>query len=209
MFYSHESTGILSVPVSPLGPVGSRYVCTLYVAAWQRTVHQARKLFCEPRILIMYRRQSRLKLWPPSFRSRHHLSTTVVSIQFIKMESTLPLNKDGARILPEGFSPCEDRVIVGARGRKIKQHVGNRRFLELVASELTDYAEADNKTEKSYVLAKVLYTVRRWKGDGLKVGFVKWDPAISRWIAPKDSVARVTVAQVSYTSVQYWLVFNV
>jgi hypothetical protein len=129
------------------------------------------------------------------------------SIHKVKeMESTsLSLTKEGARILPEDFRPCEDCVIVGARGRKAKQHVGNRRFLELVASELNDYAEADNKTEKSYVLAKVLYTVRRWKGDGLKIGFVKWDPVISRWIAPKDSVARVAVAQVSTSSTLQWL----
>jgi hypothetical protein len=104
--------------------------------------------------------------------------------------------KKGARILPEGFRPCEDCVIVGGRGRKVTQHVGNRRFVELVADELTDYAHACNKTEKSYVLAKVLYTVRRWKGDGEKIGFVKWDAALGRWIAPTDGVARVAVAQV-------------
>ena len=113
------------------------------------------------------------------------------------MESTLPTTSDGDRILPEGFQPCEDCVIVGSRCRRSKQHAGNRRFLELVQKELPDYARADNKTEKSYLLSKVMYSVRRWKGDGLKIGFVKWDSKILRWIAPKDSVARVTVAQVS------------
>ncbi|CAB9520943.1 Nitrilase family, member 2 [Seminavis robusta] len=101
---------------------------------------------------------------------------------------------DGSLILPIDFVPSDNEVIIG-RGKKVNAHVGNKRFRSLVQQETQDYADAQDKAQKTLVVSKVLFEVRRWGGDVKNFGFVKWDRRIKRWIAPKDSVARVAVAQ--------------
>ena len=98
----------------------------------------------------------------------------------------------GGTVLDEDFKPDETVVIIG-RGKRIRNHSGNKRFYALIAAELRTYASAPSKTEKSYILAKVLEDIREW--NSRRLGFVKLNPATGRWHSPKDSVARVTVAQ--------------
>lgn len=98
----------------------------------------------------------------------------------------------GGTILGDDFKPNETVVIIG-RGKRIRNHSGNKRFYALIAAELRTYASAPSKTEKSYILAKVLEDIRAWNPQ--RLGFVKLNPATGRWHSPKDSVARVTVAQ--------------
>ena len=98
----------------------------------------------------------------------------------------------GGIVLEEDFKPDETVVIIG-RGKRIRNHSGNKRFYALIAAELRTYAGAPSKTEKSYILAKVLEDIRAWNPQ--RLGFVKLNPATGRWHSPKDSVARVTVAQ--------------
>jgi len=98
----------------------------------------------------------------------------------------------GGRELNEDFKPDDTVVIIG-RGKRIRSHSGNQRFYALIESELATYANAPSKTEKSYILAKVLEDIRNWSVE--RYGFVKLNPTTGRWHSPKDSVARVTVAQ--------------
>lgn len=72
-------------------------------------------------------------------------------------------------------------------------HSGNQRFQDVVREELFNYSRAPSKTEKSFILAKILHQVRRWSKE--RIGFVKHDSKTGRWHAPRDAVARVTVAQ--------------
>ena len=103
-----------------------------------------------------------------------------------------PHHFQGGTVLDEDFSPDETVVIIG-RGKRIRNHSGNKRFYALIQAELANYAHAPSKTEKSYLLAKVLDDIRAWNPQQL--GFVKKNPTNGRWHSPKDSVARVTVAQ--------------
>lgn len=91
--------------------------------------------------------------------------------------------------LPADFTPGPNDVVVG-RGRKIHDLEGNKRMRDIVKSELTAYYEAD-KTEKSYILMRVLRCIRERSAHA----FVKQDPKSGRWLNLTDTLARATLAQ--------------
>lgn len=63
----------------------------------------------------------------------------------------------------------------------------------MVQDELEGYATAPSKTEKTYIVSRCVHKIRQWSKN--RLGFVKQDPKTGRWTAPRDSVARITVAQ--------------
>ena len=95
-------------------------------------------------------------------------------------------------VLPEGYQPTDDVVVIG-RGKMSQNHLGNKRFRDLINRMLHAYANAPGKTEKSYIVSKALHTIRSWHPE--RIGFVKHNSRTGLWHSPKDSVARITVAQ--------------
>ena len=81
-----------------------------------------------------------------------------------------------------------DAVVIG-RGRAIKQHPGNLRFLAIVRSHLPSYSTAPTKTQKSNLIMKILKEVR----SGDNADFIKLVDGVYRPI--EESAARITVAQ--------------
>ena len=91
-------------------------------------------------------------------------------------------------LMPEGFVPSPDDVIIG-RGKKIVAH--NVRFRAIIESELNEYSSAESKALKSSILVRVLAFVREVRGGS----FVKPDTKNGRWISVEDGLARTTIAQ--------------
>ena len=66
-------------------------------------------------------------------------------------------------------------------------HAGNRRFRELVAARLDDYAAGKSKMEKSAIISSIVDQVQeRSGGSG---GFVKRDPVTGQLFEVSDYLA--------------------
>lgn len=100
---------------------------------------------------------------------------------------------NGLRLLPQGFSPSINEVVIG-RGRKVVNHSGNQRFQDLIQSQLREYSKAKSKTSKSAIILRVLMAVKN--GSPADVGgFVKQNARTKRWYALEDASARISTAQ--------------
>ena len=70
-----------------------------------------------------------------------------------------------------------------------------QRFQAVIQSELTHFVDAQSKTEKTYIISRILHQVKGWSGDGQRIGFVKQSPTTKRWYSVPDPVARTNIAQ--------------
>jgi hypothetical protein len=113
-------------------------------------------------------------------------------VQLPSMPLSFTNDKQKAGILPKGFSPGPDHVIIG-RGRRCVNHEGNQRLRKIVKAELKSYVSACSKIEKSAILLRVMRQVKRSNKDN--IGFVKQDLNTGRWSELSDSASRVAVAQ--------------
>jgi len=96
----------------------------------------------------------------------------------------------GMTPMPSGFYPGDFDVIC-ARGKAAKQHPGNQWFRSLVKENLEDYSAAESKLEKSFVVSKIIKTVRkRGTPNG---GFVKKLQA--GWFEVGDRLSREKIGQ--------------
>jgi 3-hydroxyacyl-CoA dehydrogenase len=108
-----------------------------------------------------------------------------------KVNKMIPSSSNA--MLPESFYPTISEVIVG-RGRRIADHVGNKRLHEIVGAFVTEYSAARTKRQKSTILSKIVTVIRT--GSQHNAGFVKKDPNTGRWRTVEDAAARIIVAQV-------------
>eukprot|EP00980_Cylindrotheca_fusiformis_P016012 scaffold4705_cov108-Cylindrotheca_fusiformis.AAC.6 len=93
------------------------------------------------------------------------------------------------RILPQSFTPLASSVIIG-KGKMPAQASGNHRLRYLVDMLVADYANARFKSEKTFIVTRVMQAVQSvCPGGG---GFVKYHS--DRWWEVPDSVAREKIA---------------
>jgi hypothetical protein len=109
-----------------------------------------------------------------------------------KVNNMIPTSSSS--VLPESFYPTVSEVIVG-RGRRIADHVGNKRLHEIVSTFAMEYSAAHTKRQKSAILSKIVTVIRN--DSQHEAGFVKKDPNTGRWRTVEDAAARIIVAQVS------------
>lgn len=93
--------------------------------------------------------------------------------------------------LPETFHPHPYSVVLG-RG-KVNDFIGNRRLKVVVALHLRDYVEAKSRREKSYVVARVMDTIRE-ACVGQEGAFVRCEDGI--WYEVEDRLAREKIGVV-------------
>jgi|Transcript_3628 hypothetical protein len=93
--------------------------------------------------------------------------------------------------LPVEFQPSNYDVICG-RGKSCFNHIGNRRFRVTIDMNLSRYASASSKLEKSLIVMSIVDTVRDNSPRG---GFVKHVVRTSRWYEVGDHLAREKVGQ--------------
>lgn len=88
--------------------------------------------------------------------------------------------------LPTDFTPCPWTVQLG-RGR-CTDSAGNRRMRDIVKTHLDEYSKAPGKLEKSFIVSRVVKTVK----EACPVGaFVKYEKG--KWISVDDRAAREKV----------------
>jgi hypothetical protein len=76
----------------------------------------------------------------------------------------------GMRPLGPNFTGPGPYDVVCARGSEARNHVGNRRFRDLIKSHIDRYSQAATKIEKSSIVSAVIDAIRRDSPGG---GFVK------------------------------------
>lgn len=81
-------------------------------------------------------------------------------------------NSENSLPLPEKYMVTKYDVMNG-RGRKSYNHIGNRRFRQMITLNLKRYYEAKIKTDKSMVVAGIVCAMREACPSG---GFLKPDP---------------------------------
>eukprot|EP00429_Kryptoperidinium_foliaceum_P135955 CAMPEP_0176261398 /NCGR_PEP_ID=MMETSP0121_2-20121125/40077_1 /TAXON_ID=160619 /ORGANISM="Kryptoperidinium foliaceum, Strain CCMP 1326" /LENGTH=401 /DNA_ID=CAMNT_0017601337 /DNA_START=197 /DNA_END=1405 /DNA_ORIENTATION=+ len=96
-------------------------------------------------------------------------------------------------MLPSEFEPGEDDVIC-QRGKDSFEHVGNKRFRELIDKHIDSYLEAGSRQEKSAIVAKI-YDHIRMHASKPSSGFVRKDLLTRRWFLVNEKEARDKVGQ--------------
>eukprot|EP00980_Cylindrotheca_fusiformis_P024149 scaffold11571_cov122-Cylindrotheca_fusiformis.AAC.12 len=90
--------------------------------------------------------------------------------------------------LPESFQPSADSVIIG-KGKMPLRASGNKRLRVLIDSQLENYAKANLRREKTYIVTNILHTMQ----ERCPVGaFVKFDG--EKWWEVSDRVSRDKIA---------------
>ncbi|CAB9500975.1 Nitrilase family, member 2 [Seminavis robusta] len=87
------------------------------------------------------------------------------------------------------FQPTDNDVIC-ARGKEVYNHEGNRRFRELVKSNLHTYSKCVTKMQKTRLVASIIETVRAKSGNGGFVKFIK-----GKWYEVGDRRAKEKTGQ--------------
>ncbi|CAB9515354.1 Nitrilase family, member 2 [Seminavis robusta] len=95
------------------------------------------------------------------------------------------------QFLPEDFAPSRFEVVVG-RGKKCTDHLGNQRLRSIVRTRIQEYATANDKTHKTYIISQIFHEIRNRSACG---GFVKKDADTGRWYRVADPTARTNIAQ--------------
>ena len=80
--------------------------------------------------------------------------------------------------IPFGYVPCEDDVICG-RGAECFNHIGNKRFRQMVDDNLDLYRRSKSKFEKSIVICKIVNSILNKSPVG---GFLKKDMMTGQYI---------------------------
>jgi len=90
--------------------------------------------------------------------------------------------------LPASFRPLPDSVIIG-KGKMPAQASGNNRLRELVKCELQNYADANHKREKSFIVTNILHKIQNLCPVG---AFVRFDG--ESWWEVSDRISRDKIA---------------
>lgn len=106
--------------------------------------------------------------------------------------SSAPLNLLSPLLLPEGFLPGLEHVIIG-RGKKHSKHSGNLRYGTLVQEEMLAYKNAENKAQKSDVISRLVGRVRL-HGNFVREVASK-EKGAQRWALVEEHAVRTTTAQ--------------
>lgn len=86
--------------------------------------------------------------------------------------------------LPEGFDPGRNDVLCG-RGADCFNHIGNRRFRQVVEDNLELYASTRNKFEKSIMIHEIMN----------RMHFVRKDHSSGQFVVVSEFIAREKVSQ--------------
>ncbi|CAB9509112.1 Nitrilase family, member 2 [Seminavis robusta] len=97
---------------------------------------------------------------------------------------------NGMKSLDPKFVPGPYDCIC-ARGKTVKKHPGNLRFLKIVDEYLQKYSTAGSKFEKSLIVSEIIESVRKDNPNG--GGFVK--QVKGQWYEAGDYLAREKVGQ--------------
>ncbi|CAB9514782.1 Nitrilase family, member 2 [Seminavis robusta] len=89
--------------------------------------------------------------------------------------------------LPADFVPGPSHVIC-AKGKQAKEHKANRLLRYLVQQNVQEYSETASKLERSFIVSKILKTIRQ---DG---GFVR--QVSGKWYDVSDRNAREKIGQI-------------
>lgn len=89
------------------------------------------------------------------------------------------------QILPIGYIPGEFEVICG-RGIDCFNHIGNKRFRQIVNDHLDLYSRTKNKYEKSFIISYIINNVRNQSQHG---GFIRNDHSSTQYYEVGDFVA--------------------
>ena len=100
-------------------------------------------------------------------------------------------------LLPLDYKAGENVVMIG-RGRRCLHNEGNKRFRDMVKTELKAYS-AGRKAKKSSIIKRILREIRSNCLDG--VGFVKQDAITGRFYTATTQASKVTIAQVCYRNI--------
>ena len=95
----------------------------------------------------------------------------------IQLRDPVPLHSD--------FVPGENDVICG-RGNECFNHIGNKRFRNIIESKIGLYSMASNRHEKSKIIDDIVHHVRSRSQCG---GFVKKDLLTGRYCEVGDFIA--------------------
>ena len=114
-------------------------------------------------------------------------------IQSTSNETTTPNNMVNASeertLLAENFTPSDNDVIC-SRGKLSQNHPGNLAFQSLINDNITEYATASGKIEKSIIVSDIINIIRRKSGNG---GFIK--QIDGQWYEIGTNNAREKVSQ--------------
>jgi hypothetical protein len=98
----------------------------------------------------------------------------------------------GGCVLPATFEPGPNDVVC-ARGKSYWDHIGNRRYREIIAAATEKYATSTNKIEKSLIVSEIVDAIHQRKGQ-----FVKKETKNNKgvcWVIVDDVFAREKVSQ--------------
>lgn len=82
--------------------------------------------------------------------------------------------------------------VICAKGKAAANHVGNKRFRQIVRFHLQKYSNASSKSDKSRIVSSIVDTIRQASQEG---GFVKYDTQTGAWYEVGDHLAREKVGQ--------------
>lgn len=100
-----------------------------------------------------------------------------------------PWDEEDDIALPEGYKPTKYDIING-RGRKSYNHIANKRFRLLIASNLPRYKEASCRVDKTLVVIGIVSAIRKATPCG---AFIKFNVKKDRWVSLSDETAREKV----------------
>lgn len=125
-------------------------------------------------------------------------SVNTESEAVMKVSNSITMKKQRSqgtkKIYPSDFTPSPYTVILG-KGKLPMQSIGNRRLRTLVESHMESYSNADMKSDKSYIVTKILYTIKEFGGS-----FVRFNSNDDEYHGPRtwcevtDKVARDKIA---------------
>jgi hypothetical protein len=90
-----------------------------------------------------------------------------------------------AKRLPNNFRLAENDVYVGRSGL-YRHHIGNKRFNDIVLTNLDRYCNVSTRNEKTTLIYEIIDQVRANSPNG---GFVKRNNKTGQWYEVGDAVA--------------------
>lgn len=99
----------------------------------------------------------------------------------------------GSCVLPTTFEPGPNDVVC-ARGKSYWDHIGNRRYRDLISAATDKYATSTNKLEKSLIVSEIVDAIHQRKGQFVKKE-TKNKHGSCCWVIVDDVFAREKVSQ--------------
>lgn len=132
-----------------------------------------------------------------AYRRNEYSSATIFKKYMAGMRFLLRNNMfadESSKIyLPPNFQPSS-RDVICARGKQAFLHPGNKRFREIIAMNITSYASAESKNEKSSIVWRIIEDV----GTGANGGFVKYCSTQKLWYRLGDAASSKFAAPESH-----------